>query len=321
MARFSSSSPRDQSAGWFRVGTYEVGTTVLIAGMAAFGFVLYAVDPAIIANLTFYSARLNVIGVDKKSATELIGVLGGEIWRIATWPFANSPSSVFSLFAIALFWFFGKSIEEEIGRLRMLRFLVALTLGIGLWGTLISLFRPVLFSVGGDANGIAMLELSMLVAFAIMRPTAQFFFGIPVPILAAAVVVIDVLRYLGNREAQLVLVLAGALGMTAVLLRSMGLGDSIPQVPGLPQPLARWVGGAPGASTRPTRRPVRRPTRSSGSLRSVPPPSRTAQRPEPGDQAEIDRLLDKISATGIDSLSPDEKRRLDQASKRMRGSN
>jgi hypothetical protein len=36
------------------------------------------------------------------------------------------------------------------------------------------------------------------------------------------------------------------------------------------------------------------------------------------DQAEVDRLLDKISAQGIDALTADEKRRLKEASERLR---
>jgi hypothetical protein len=37
------------------------------------------------------------------------------------------------------------------------------------------------------------------------------------------------------------------------------------------------------------------------------------------DQAELDSLLDKISESGMDGLSADEKRRLNELSKRMRG--
>ena len=47
-----------------------------------------------------------------------------------------------------------------------------------------------------------------------------------------------------------------------------------------------------------------------------PPPSRPAA--VQADQAELDTLLDKISAGGIESLSSDEKKRLDDLSKRLR---
>ena len=45
------------------------------------------------------------------------------------------------------------------------------------------------------------------------------------------------------------------------------------------------------------------------------------RRPQPGEglrQAELDMLLDKIAASGIESLTPEERRRLDEASRRLR---
>ncbi|MET0325358.1 MAG: DUF6576 domain-containing protein, partial [Ilumatobacteraceae bacterium] len=54
-------------------------------------------------------------------------------------------------------------------------------------------------------------------------------------------------------------------------------------------------------------------------------PSRSTTLPQPPapassehDQAELDALLDKISANGMDGLSADEKRRLNELSKRLR---
>ncbi len=41
--------------------------------------------------------------------------------------------------------------------------------------------------------------------------------------------------------------------------------------------------------------------------------------PSPADQIELDMLLDKIGATGMDSLSRGEKQRLNDLSKRLRG--
>ena len=45
----------------------------------------------------------------------------------------------------------------------------------------------------------------------------------------------------------------------------------------------------------------------------MPPPP-----PSAADQAELDALLDKIGAQGMDSLSKDEKQRLNDLSKRLR---
>ena len=48
------------------------------------------------------------------------------------------------------------------------------------------------------------------------------------------------------------------------------------------------------------------------------PPAAGADVDDPHDQAELDELLEKISADGMDGLSADEKRRLNEISKRLR---
>ena len=53
-----------------------------------------------------------------------------------------------------------------------------------------------------------------------------------------------------------------------------------------------------------------------------PPPSRPPSKAPPAtaDQAELDALLDKIGASGMDSLTGSEKKRLNELSKRLRNS-
>ena len=53
-----------------------------------------------------------------------------------------------------------------------------------------------------------------------------------------------------------------------------------------------------------------------GSAPPPPPPPPTGA--SPADQAELDALLDKIGAQGMDALSADEKSRLNELSKRLR---
>ena len=72
--------------------------------------------------------------------------------------------------------------------------------------------------------------------------------------------------------------------------------------------------GAPGAAADDARRRAE-PTVVEGPwgiASTVPNPTSLA------DQAELDSLLDKIAATGMDSLSGDEKRRLNDLSKKLR---
>jgi hypothetical protein len=79
--------------------------------------------------------------------------------------------------------------------------------------------------------------------------------------------------------------------------------------------LPRIGGGARSGGRRKAVRPARSAQRTSPSVVTGPwggPPTNAA------DQHELDALLDKISAQGIDSLSKGEKQRLNELSKRLR---
>ena len=83
-----------------------------------------------------------------------------------------------------------------------------------------------------------------------------------------------------------------------------------------------------GSSNKPARKapaqrrgPERRPADRRGSVVEGPWSAPVPARPSAdaaAAQVELDELLDKISATGLDSLSTDEKRRLNELSKRLR---
>jgi hypothetical protein len=143
-------------------------------------------------------------------------------------------------------------------------------------------------------------------------------------VLGAVFVGIEVLQLLGLREEEGIVFLFVTIATAALTARSMGLATSLPWIPKIP-----WPGS--GASARRRRTP--RPRSGGGDVVAGPwstsartGPSRGSTLPQPpsptgsdGDQAELDALLDKISERGMDGLSSDEKRRLNELSKRMRG--
>ena len=55
-----------------------------------------------------------------------------------------------------------------------------------------------------------------------------------------------------------------------------------------------------------------------GPWKNAPAPTPPPPPPSPADQIELDALLDKIGADGMDSLTGDEKKRLNDLSKRLR---
>jgi membrane associated rhomboid family serine protease len=293
--RFSFSMPerRDASDPWFRIGTLDITTTMLVVIACVASFFLWA------ASQTAWEYLI----LDPDA------VRRGEVWRLLTWPLANQPG-IWEVISIAIFWYFGKQVEAMLGRSRFAVMLVLLAVIPGLVGTGLDIVD---FSIRA-------VELAVFLVFIAEYPFVRFFFGIPAWAIGAVIVGIQVLQYIGFRETERILLMFVTIAVAALTARSMGLAQSLPWIPKIPYP---------SRSRRQRRRTGRRgngdvisgpwvsPSRTEpyrGS--SLPQPPRPAE--DPRDQAELDDLLDKISAAGMDGLSAEEKRRLNELSKRLR---
>jgi len=298
--RFSFSVPERRNAGdpWFRIGTLDVGTTVLVILLSVASMVLWAIGGNEIDSVWGHL----VLIPDE--------VTSGQIWRVVTWPLANEPG-IWEVITLAIFWYFGREIEGMLGRARFAVLLLLLTIIPGIAAVLLDI---TLF-------GLNPVELSVFLIFIAEYPFARFFFGIPAWAIGAVIVGIQVLQYLGNRQEDLILLLAISIATAGLAARSFGLATSLPWIPKIPIPGSGGGGSRRSRSRRSSSRgevvsgpwaapPTRAPSRGS----SLPQPPRAAD----GDQAELDELLDKISAHGMDGLTNDEKRRLNELSKRMR---
>ena len=279
---------------WFTIGTFEVGTCAFVAILAAFSVLLWAVSPQAVVDLAMIPAE----------------VKRGQLWRVLSWPLANVQPDIFMVLGIFLVYWFGREVERQIGRIRMAQFLAALVV-VG---------SAVALALDAAVAGVRLLELALLVSFAIEFPDLRFFFGIPSRIIALIVVGLEVINYTGNRDWAGLGVLLGVLIAALVLLRSLGLAVDLPWIPRVPLP----GGGASGVratTTRPSRpvRPKRtkRSGRKRADLRVVDASSNTSSTVR-GVAPDIDTLLEKISKHGIDSLSADERRALEQTSSRLR---
>jgi len=139
----------------------------------------------------------------------------------------------------------------------------------------------------------------------------MFFFGIPAWVIAAIYVGIDSLRYLGDRAyeplvLELAVIVIGLLGA-----RQCGL---LSHLQFIPQVVGKRPQGVKASRGKAGRGKAKRggPTVVTGPW--APEPAHTA-----ADQTELDLLLDKISANGMDSLSKADKARLNELSKKLRG--
>jgi membrane associated rhomboid family serine protease len=292
--QFALPDPRRRD-GWTRVGNLDLTTTafLVVAGVAS--MFLWAISKAAVLKLAFHPSL----------------VRSGEVWRLATWPLANPPTQIWVVITLAFFWFIGHAVEDLVGRNRYLKLVVAVTILPAAFVTLL----PGLSFPTVPEIGLGLLASVMFVIFAAHYPAQPFFFGIPAWVLAVVYVGIDVLRLTGDRLWGTLLLTLSAIALGLVIVRQWGFVDRLDFIPRFGQqrkPGQRHKSGTKGSRAR------------SGSTdKVVEGPWAAPPRPPSGPdlvnaQRELDALLDKISATGLDSLSADEKRKLNELSKRLR---
>jgi membrane associated rhomboid family serine protease len=301
--RFSISVPgnRGPNDPWFRIGTLDVTTTVLVILTCVASMFVWAIE-----------------GPEHEVLDKLILwpdlVLDGQIWRVATWPVPNAPD-IWLVIMLAVFWYFGSEVERLLGRVRFALFLGLVTVIAGIAGTLIDL----------PQYGIRPVELCVFLLFVAEYPFVRFFFGIPGWVIGAVILGIEILQLLGDRNEKGIVFLFVALAVAAVTARSMGLLGNYPWIPALP------MGAFSPARRRRRTRSSKRSSHAGGDVVAGPwsgtnrggPTAPLPQPPPPSaqaaaDQAELDAILDKISEYGMDGLSGAEKTRLNELSKRMR---
>jgi membrane associated rhomboid family serine protease len=300
---FSLPDPRERD-GWFKVGTLDVTTTIFIVGCGLLSMVVYAVNP----DWPFEGAFQSEL------------VRDGEIWRLFTWPLVDAPS-LWSLVGLVFFWYFGNQVEEELGRKPYAILLATMTVLPAVIVTLLNVTNEVgtgrwsAYTVSSS-----LLSIAVFVIFALEHPNARFMFGIPAWVFAAAYVFITVLGGVGARAwAQLILALL-VLAVGLVGARQRGMLEALSFIPQSKRLRPRYTPYGEVGSARPkARKRGRRPKGGSSGPTVVAGPWDRPLGPTPLEQAELDVLLDKISATGIDSLTKQEKDRLNFLSKRMRG--
>src|SRR5437667_9722117 len=213
----------------------------------------------------------------------------GHLWQLGTYAFVHPPSSLI-WFAIEMYmlFVFGREVERFIGRRAF----------VGLYLSLL-LAPPLLLSIWGLLErtviaGSAELHFGIFIAFAAIYPRVDIFLRVMakwVALILAGVISLQLFAY--HVWADLVaLWLSIAIGYWFIQLRSVG-----PELIWFREWRARW--------------------RSKKVLRSVPRPVvRRVIEPENVHDS-IDPVLDKISKSGIGSLTASERRALDRARARL----
>jgi membrane associated rhomboid family serine protease len=224
-------------------------------------------------------------------------------WTFLSYMFVHA--GLLHLLANMLMLFvFGTAVESRMGSRNFLLYYLFCGVGAAVFALLLAGIMPV-----GAFIGASGAVLGVAVAFATFWPDAELFvFPIPVPIKARTLVIgLVVLDIIGSRlwpndgVAHLAHVggaLFGYLFFRAQLLTRRSGGQPA-------QPVERVVMVQSGSSEPEHRTPVT--------------PLRQRRRPEADPvAAEVDRVLDKISQRGLSSLTPAERRFLDEVAKQKR---
>lgn len=264
---------------WLRLGRLEVGTTMLVTLTVVASWLAWVILPQL-PELLFLNTE---------------ALAGGQLWRALSWPWANSLG-LWPVLNLFMFWYFGTDLEAGIGRDRMAWLL------LGIWGSLTTSAILIGLVLSGQAlAGIGLVQFVVLLVWIAENPHRRFIFGIPAWVLGVVLLAIQLLGMLASRDMGGLLSLVLSLAGVAVVSRRVGLLTAYPWLPG------GRAAGRPRTSRVSTRR-------------SGPAPARTSRkdRRRVGDAERLDELLDLISAHGIDSLTPEQRRELMKLRDRLR---
>jgi membrane associated rhomboid family serine protease len=231
-------------------------------------------------------------------------VAHGQIWRLVTYAFVAVPS-VWFLFEMLMLWYFGREVENGLGWKRF----AILYAGLIVLG-------PLLLQAFGYAGipqnfaGAQEVNFAIFAAFAAMHPGAQFFFGVAARWVFLGLLAISSLQRLADHKPAEVVVLLCSSLLAILLMRRAGYEEpllghrfswSIPGMKGKRHGFSVVKGGLSASSGG--------ATASKEQSGGKNPNTASAHDPE----QEMDRLLEKISRTGIESLDAAERAALERA--------
>ena len=114
-----------QDEGWFKIGRLHVTTTVGVVLLGALGM-LAAVIVSGLPSALWYAPDF---------------LLMAQVWRVFTWPLADTVS-FWSVLNLVFLWLFGRDLEAGIGRSRMAWLFVGIWLSITVSTSVVGTLLP-----------------------------------------------------------------------------------------------------------------------------------------------------------------------------------
>ena len=236
------------------------------------------------------------------------GLRGGGVWQLLTFQFLHS--GIWHLAGNLLgIWFFGRFIEMRLGAENFLKLYFAAGLAGGVLQSLLGLAFENRF--GGPVIGASAGVVGLFAAFALLEPDAEILLWFILPVKARHFLIFSLVVAVGF----IVLPSAGGIAHAA------HLGGLLAGMAFIHWEFFRkqfFVGGQ--RSRERSRRPeFARTASASGGYWTTPPAAAEPESlpPEEFISREVDPILDKISAHGIQSLTGRERKILEAARKKM----
>jgi len=272
---------------WFKIGEIEVTTTIAIISINICTLFWSAIEKTNSSGERLF----DLIPLE----TELVAK--GQIWRILTWPFASEANGAFwALLSLVFFFLLGNQLEKEFGKKAYLTFLAGITITPAIIISITALFTE----QSEQISGLSLINIGLILTIAFMNPFATFFLKIPAWAIAGVLILLELLTSLGNSQTlRSIFVLVLIVSVLAILQTFGRAHESLSWFPTIPiGPLKQIID--------PDSKPK---SKSKAKLHSVPTAS---------EEAEMNTLLDKISETGMKSLTKTEKKTLKNLSNKMK---
>lgn len=298
-----------------------------------------AVRTLIAANVAVYVLQIAFRGTfESLFAADSFAIAGGQVWRLFTANFLHDPRNPFHLIMnMLVFWFAGRELEMMYGRIAFLKFYGwACLFSMTVWFLAERVISPGSGAVAMGASGAVMASMMLLTLHFPYRQILFFFIPMQLWVLMSIYVAVDVFgllnetRGLGSSQVAV----AGHLGGVLFGWMYKNFRFELPdirrflrnrrrpkfKVVGRDWPEAEsWGGERPRSERERIRTPkVTSATSAKPSVRTNTSPFSAANDLPDEFEGRVDEILTKIARQGQSSLTDDERKVLEEASRRAR---
>ena len=293
-----------------------------------------AVRTLIFANVLVYIGQIASRGtLESLFAADTASIWGGQFWRLFTANFLHDPGNPFHLiFNMLVLWFAGRELEMVYGRASYYKFyLAACVFSMSVWLLAETAMHPGIPSKAIGASGAVMASMMLLTLHFPRRSIIFVFIPMELWVMMSIYVVMDFLNLLqetrgyGGGQVAFAGHLGGVLFGYLYKTYDFQLPDFRRMIKNRKMKKFKVVGrdwsdsGTRSSDhSRPerTRIPTVTATSTRPSVRVA--PSTTSSPPTDAFETRVDEILMKIAREGQSSLTDEDKRMLDEASRRAR---